>query len=159
MIESGYNLEYSRCLTKISNSFFVQGLYDSAYNICQIWLLTYIHETNIQEHDIYSELFYIRGNVFNRTGEIDSAEYFLNNSLIYCKNSKNDSLLAHVIKSLGNIDYARGNYLKALDLYQKSLEIETSRSNSSNKLMASLYQNMGIVYSILGYHDSAKSIF
>ena len=156
--KSGHNLEYSRCLTKISNSFLVQGLYDSATIYVNL-ALDFIHETNIQEHDIYSELFYIRGNIFTRTGEIDSAEYFLNKSLSYCNRYKNDSLLAQVIKSLGNIDYARGNYLKALDLYQKSLEIETSRSNFSNKLMASLYQNMGIVYSILGNHDSAKIYF
>ena len=85
-IESGHNLEYSRCLSKISNSFLIQGLYDSATIYVKL-ALDLIHEKNINDQDIYSELFF-KGNVLNRTGEIDSAEYFLNKSLYIVKDLK-----------------------------------------------------------------------
>jgi len=156
--QSGYHDDLTKCFSKISNIYLFQGLYDSA-SVYLEYTLDQIDKYGIDDISLFEEIFYIKGNILNRIGDIDSAEYYLTKSQDYCLKSKNDSLRALVTKSLGNIDFAKGNYEKALDHYKNSLNIEMSSTKQSDKLIASLYQNMGIIYSITEVHDSAKIYF
>jgi len=150
--------EYISCLVQIANIYLDQGLFDSAFYYVNI-SLQYSKEHQIDDGKTFGESFFVLGKLFNRTGMIDSAEFYLNKARIYGESSKNDSILPLIIKSIGNIYYVKGEYQNALDHYRSSLSIELKRHNSSQKLLASLYQNTGIGYSMLGNHDSAKFYF
>jgi len=61
-----------------------------------------------------------------------------------------------VNKAIGNIKFSQRKYQDALLFYRKSLRSEMAREDPSGALIASLYQNMGIIMTTIGLSDSAK---
>lgn len=146
------------CQLRIGNSFHAQGLYDSALFYARI-SDNFKATKKIEDYNIISEIDYLFGIVYRKKGEIDSSEYYLTKSLEISQRNNNDSLIALVNKSLGNINFSKGTYDKALEFYNKSLSVEESRSGTSQKLIASLYQNIGIIHSLKDNYKVSKEYF
>ncbi|MBN2175108.1 MAG: CHAT domain-containing protein [Bacteroidales bacterium] len=110
------------------------------------------------EPELLSEAYYLKGNLYNKNRNTDSASYYFQQSLDLT-NESNDSLTALIYKSLGNANLAKRQYDEALDLYKKSLKIEESRKTKSENTIAGLYQNIGIVHASIGSYDTARYYF
>jgi CHAT domain-containing protein/tetratricopeptide (TPR) repeat protein len=147
-----------KCNLRVSDAYYSKGLYDSSYTYALI-ARSEVLRYKISDSTMIGSMYYTIGNLFTKFNEVDSAEYFLNLSLIYCKNGLNDSLYSLVNKAIGNINFSQRKYQDALLFYRKSLQSEMARVHPSEALIASLYQNMGIIMTAIGFSDSARYYF
>lgn len=93
--------------------------------------------------------------------EYDEAELFYNRIINLISESNNIS--AHIISDcysgLGLIEYSRGNYNHALDIYSKSVNILNNLNNSKSvniENIASAYGNQGAIYLALGDYEKSE---
>lgn len=142
----------------ISDVFFTIGAYDSAYSYAMIAKAEVLNN-EITDSTLVGSVYYTVGKILARFNEVDSAEYFLNLSTTYCDIGLNDSLYSLINKAIGNLKFSQRDFNEALLSYQKSLKSEMSRENPSDALIASLYQNMGIIMDATGLTDSARIYF
>ncbi len=140
----------TKCNLGISDAFYTMGLYDSSFVYLNI-AKSEVSNRNITDSSLIGSVYYTQGNLLTRMNEIDSAEHYLNKSLVYCQNGLNDSLYSLVNKAIGNINFSYQKFQEALRFYRKSLQSELTRVNPSDALIASLYQNMGIIMDAIGY--------
>ena len=149
---------YIRCQLQIGNYLRTKGYFDSAlYNVqvAEEW----VNSGKVDNDKIFVETFYLKGMLFSNKGETDSADFYLTKSLKRSKEIQYDSLTALLDKSLGNIYLRTSRYQKALQYYNKALDIEISRKGVSEKLLASLYQNIAIVQAAKGNYTEAGDFF
>ena len=149
---------YIRCLLQIGNYLRIKGCFDSAlYNVqvAEEW----VNSGKVDNDKIFVETFYLKGMLFSNKGETDSADFYLTKSLKRSKEIQYDSLTALLDKSLGNIYLRTSRYQKALQYYNKALDIEISRKGLSEKLLASLYQNIAIAQAAKGNYTEAGDFF
>jgi CHAT domain-containing protein/Tfp pilus assembly protein PilF len=155
----GKNWEKSiKCLISIAQSFQIVGLNDSSYFYIDSAEKLF-GENRVIPMKLLADILFIKGNLLSKSGNIDSAYTLLNQSYDICIREESDSLQTHILKSLGNLKLMSKENEAALDLYEKALAIEEKRSHSSDVTIASIYTNLGIVYSNLGVYDSAKNYF
>jgi len=145
----------NKCNIGISNAYYYKGLYDSSY-IYACKVKSEVLNKKISDSTLIVGMYYTIGNLFAKFNMVDSAEYYLNLALVYYKNGLNDSLYSLINKAIGNIFLSKRRYQDALKHYRKSLHTELSREHPSESLIASLYQNMGIIMTSIGLSDSAK---
>jgi len=101
--------------------------------------------------------------IYTEMEDLDSAEYYLNRSIVL-KEELNDSYgLARAYHSLADVWLYRNDYDKALENFQKTLRIQLEIGNSEG--YASTYYNISDVYKQLGdfdtkllYLDSAQAV-
>ena len=145
---------YIRCQLQIGNYLRTKGYFDSAMlsvKVAEEWVTS----GKVDNDKIFVETFYLKGMLFSNKGETDSADFYLVKSLNRSKEIEYDSLTALLDKSLGNIYLRNSMYQKALQYYNKALEIENSRESVSEKLLASLYQNIAIAQAAMGNYTEA----
>lgn len=145
----------TKCHLNISDVFYAMGIYDSAYFYALV-AKSSVSKKTLTDSSLTASIYYTFGSLFIRLNEVDSAEYYLNESLDYCKNGLNDSIYSLVNKAIGNINFSQQNFQEAHRFYLESLQSEMKRANPSDALIASLYQNMGIIMAATGLSDSAK---
>jgi CHAT domain-containing protein/Tfp pilus assembly protein PilF len=135
-----------------------KGLVDSVkkYN-SKTWSLAI--DTITRESEFYSELCYLKGWISYKNKLIDSATYYIEQSLDICDAIGFDSLKVLVLKNLGNINLAISNYKKADDYYNYALDIERKKEKPSTLSIAGLIQNRAIIFASTGNLDSAKQYF
>jgi tetratricopeptide (TPR) repeat protein len=147
--------KYLKCQLQISQSYQIKGLFDSSF----YYLIVsdkFIKAKKITDKKLLGEYCYLKATTFSKRGDLDSSLFYLNKAFEFCTGGLNDSLQVLVNRSLGNINYSKGEYNAALELYNKALETEQKRNNSSETMIAALFQNLGIIYSTQGKYDTAK---
>ena len=146
---------FTKYTLQLSDVFYSQGLYDSSFTYALIAKSAILNQ-NVTDSTLIGSLYYTMGNLHSRYNNRDSAEYYLNLALQICENGLNDSLYSIVNKAIGNRRFVEREYQEALLFYQNSLRSEMNRDFPSEALIASLYQNMGIIMDATGYSDSAR---
>ena len=147
-----------KCMIRIANAYMANGTVDSARSNIELADRFY-KEINVIADDLSAELYFLKGHLKYIFNEIDSAEYYLNKSMKYCKLSSNDSLSVLIIKDFGNIEISRHNYNQALNHYENALAREKYRPKPSDLVISSLYQNMSIVYAKKFEYENASNFF
>ncbi|MEZ5198760.1 MAG: tetratricopeptide repeat protein [Bacteroidales bacterium] len=150
--------KYTDCLVNISKSYLELNNFDSAFFYAKRANGILISKLN-NDLIIAAEIDYLLGTIHGRNGEIDLSENFYFCALEKCREVQYDSLEAVIGKAIGNVSFSKGNYDKALQYYQDALNVEKSRSNPSDLLIASLIQNVGIIYSLIGKYELAGEFF
>jgi len=113
---------------------------------------------NLANTNVNCEIKYLKGWSLYKKSRVDKALIEFNNALSGCK-SENDSLEVLILKYLGNIYFINRNFKKAYNYYHKSLNLELSRKNPSDAIIAGLYQNKGIIHASYKNYDSARIFF
>ncbi|CAF1265716.1 unnamed protein product [Rotaria sordida] len=103
---------------------------------------TKIHGDNDEDNEIDLRGF---GDVLQRIGKFELAETIYHRLLNEV--SPNDSSLARLYHSLGNINKEKRNYDASLEWYQKSLEVFLQSHTSDSLNLGNLYGSMGKTYS------------
>jgi class 3 adenylate cyclase/Tfp pilus assembly protein PilF len=74
----------------------------------------------------------------------DSALILTNKLLAFAEEKKNERGISSAINLLGNIHFGRGDYVKALEYFERNLNMREKLANSSE--LSSIYNNIGNVY-------------
>jgi len=141
-------------LIRLSLIYHNQGDFDTAIIFSKI-ADSIVYNKNFITADLKSRVYYLHGLSLYRLRNWEySQEYFLK-SHESGNESGNDSIVSLSLKSLGNVQLIFKDYALSLDYYKKSLETVNTRTNPSQIMVSSLYQNIGISYSLLNENDSA----
>lgn len=139
---------------KLSQALYEQNYFDSSYNISVI-SLSIIDTTKFLDSGLLCKIIFHHGLILYRLRKFDEAHELFSKVYKGCIETGNDSILVLSLKSIGNVYFSKRNYQSALKYYKLSLIRLKSKSNHSYILISSLFQNIGISYSMLNMNDSA----
>ena len=88
--------------------------------------------------------FFYMGEYFYRIDDFENAEINYNEALILYQNLKKNSQIAQINQNLGLANHLLNQYDKALEFYQKSIEIFEDLGNKEK--IAISYQDIGTLY-------------
>jgi tetratricopeptide (TPR) repeat protein len=94
------------------------------------------------------------GHLLIKIGEFDHAKEIYN-ILLDSISDNNQEGVAHIYHQLGYISNNKGDYLSALSLYHKTLEIQEKCLLSNHPDLATTYSNIGLVHQDLGNYSTA----
>lgn len=120
-----------------------------------------LENSNLTNDGLWAEYFHRHGSILLNKGDYEDAiQYFyqsvekrINNSSSY------DTNLVLTYNNLGITHYHLGYFDKAMENYQKALNIIDRGEISRNKHVANCYQNTGILYATLGDYEQANNYF
>jgi tetratricopeptide (TPR) repeat protein len=96
------------------------------------------------------------GKLMIRLGEFNQAEELYNILLEQTSDEREQGFLFY---QLGWLKDNQGNYAKAIELYEKSIEINKETLSENHPDLATSYNNLGLVYDNLGKHFEALSYY
>jgi len=114
---------------------------------------------SLKKNDLIGDLYFLKGWIFLRMRNLDSAGIYFNKALETAIDHQMDSLTSLAYRSLGNMSLASRDYPAALAFYDQSYGVETHRQTYSETNIAAIFQNKGIIFAALDNHDSAKYYF
>jgi tetratricopeptide (TPR) repeat protein len=147
--------DYLKINLQIVQAYQIKGVFDSSFYFLKV-SNEVINKYKIVNGNLLGTYYYFKGTTYSKTGEMDSSLQSLNLSMKFFNGGVNDSLLVLVKRSIGNINFSVGKLDLALEFYKDALSIEISRSRPSEIMMAALFQNIGIVFTVTGNYDSAR---
>lgn len=114
---------------------------------------------NVRKEDSnYSILHNTAGQIYQNLGNFERAESLFQTSLASIDKDKEIIPLIQTMICLGNLEYDRGMYYKALEYYQKTLVLEIE-DRESLWLKLGVLLNIGNIYSEIKDFDLALSFF
>ena len=96
------------------------------------------------------------GNIHRGMGNLDSAEYFMNESRMVKERIQDEKGLGHVLVNLGLIETDRGNYARADSFYQVAERI--ARATKVRVLLGIIAVNRGYNYRLAGSYEEAIAV-
>jgi CHAT domain-containing protein len=136
----------------------IKGIADSTEKYNEL-ALNLFNKGGIAKKHVIGDIYYLKGWLFQRARDVDSAGQYFSRALDTAIEQKNDSLASLTYRSLGNISLSKRDYSAALEYYNKSYGVEIQRQTHSETNVAALYQNKGIIFAAIDNHDSAKYYF
>ncbi len=100
------------------------------------------------------------GFYYQKTGQLDEAEAILKDAIDICKGCEgNDLSYTYSLRSLANLYSEIGNYNESIQLYNKTLEIQSKPPDENTADFAITLNGLGRLYDKLGQFDKAESCF
>lgn len=130
----------------------IQKIMDEAYTFEQkqpqkaLQLYTKSHQLSLKSNyneGTYKSLLY-SGIVYSNIGKYDSAQYYYNKCINYCKKTKILIGEAKGYANLANMHQYKGDYSKAIKNYLASIKIFEKTKDSS--IISQSYQNLSAIY-------------
>ncbi|WP_421918693.1 tetratricopeptide repeat-containing sensor histidine kinase [Marinifilum sp.] len=97
-----------------------------------------------QDSILLGKLYYRFGIFYHRSSKYDESIQFFNQSIQYCKNKKNQRILASCLNGLGIVYWERGNAELALNKYLGAFQISEEIDDTS--LQKALMLNMALIF-------------
>ena len=150
----GYKTEMARCMNNIAAVSFEQKQYDKAVSEFKKAIkMAYDSRDGKTIGRSLNNLAYV---YLMSELNIDSAEYYGVRAVQFCETIKDNYLIAFGLRTTGDVLVQRGQYDKALKLYQRGIALsEASRNNS---MRAATYHRIAKVYVHLGRNDDAIQV-
>jgi CHAT domain-containing protein/tetratricopeptide (TPR) repeat protein len=142
----------------VARTYQTKGITDSTARYYGLAEAVFI-KGEISKAEIIGDLYFLKGWLFLRARDFDSAGVYFNKALKTAIDHQIDSLTSLAYRSLGNMSLARRDYPAALAFYDQSYGVEIQRQTYSETNVAALFQNKGIIFAALDNHDSAKYYF
>ncbi len=134
----------------------IRGEYDKA-------IAYYQQASKSSEQVIQVEGIIKHGEMLFRRGDAKGANPYFERALVLCQKNSLKKEEARALNDLGLVQYFYGNYEKALEYHDQSLNIRKTLGNQSD--VATSLNNIGIIYSdidnyekALEYHDQSLNI-
>ncbi len=152
---------YLHALIYTANTYRAKGSFTETLNILE--KVGNYKGVDIKNYPLLeAEFLYVKGTTLGDMGRNQQGIYLLNKSveLRLAINGSEDSLLAYPYNNMGNNYYYLGNLDKALEYYEKALDVATnSKKSIIDPDIALYYQNIGIIYAMRGDFDKALQYF
>ena len=154
-------VDYSKlalCMSNIGIVLSKQGKYDESLKYYQRALSIRKDSLEIQPKEI-ADCYESIGTTLHRQGKNSEALKALEEALSICPKQNNETSLASILNSLGVVSETLGNNKRALDYYERSLNIKKILYGNEHPQNANTINNMAIVYSKLGNDSIALILF
>ncbi|MBW6460513.1 MAG: CHAT domain-containing protein [Bacteroidales bacterium] len=114
-----------------------------------------------EDPEIIANFLQVLGGYYLATGNLDSARYSLEKSIVTRQQSSGeaDTLLRYAWNKLGNYYLKTGDYETAQNCHQTALNLSLLKKNKVNFQSASSYQNLGIAVHMQGDYALAEKYF
>lgn len=147
------------CLLRLVECNLIKAEFEECY--------LYIHEIEsfisnkeFSDSTFLASYYFIRSKIYYSIDDYIQSTAFIEKALNAMDgNASSDSLKVLLYKAKGNNYYVTNMFDSALFQYTKALELEKSRSSDSTLAMATLWGNIGLVYSRKGLHSKADSLY
>lgn len=112
-----------------------------------------------EEHPAYANALDNLGYFYRRTGQLDAAKEVNSQNLKLYKNAKvpNNKMISRSYYLLGGVSYMEGDWLVALNLWEKSIDFWRQDGSPYYVHIASTYLQMGLTYRKTGDWEQSKS--
>lgn len=153
-----------QCYVSLGNLNFLQGFYDKAVNNFE-FALNINKKIFPADHESFIDLNYDLATVYSKTDSNplqylkyfeEAYELFQKNSYIHktLKEKKEQFSLIH--SSIGRVYYTMGKYDKAVEFFQKALNLDKELfPDNDNLRLAELYLSLGTSFNCLSNYESA----
>ncbi|CAF1198468.1 unnamed protein product [Adineta steineri] len=159
--ETSYFRGEKEILFSMHSSFRIHDIYQlgSNHNVYQV-NLTLTSDTDPDLHTLSEHIrdnsfphktgWYRLGNLLIQIGEFEQAQKIFEVMLHQTSNELEKGNIYHM---LGAINYELGDYINAIELYEKSIEINQKILPPTHPDLAASYRNLGIVYDKMAKHS------
>ena len=158
--EAGEKKESFNARIRIAEVLIQKGAFQESYQKIKN-LKMEIADVSPYDKQIKSELLRVIGYYYLLTGQLDSAETYLQEALVTKMKPHNamDTTYTKILNNLGYLQYMLGNYDSAYAFYDKAVKFSLLKKDPANYDISSYYQGKGIALTMKGFYNEAEMNF